>query len=87
VELPENGWLDEDKQAYIRLEQQLPTWWWPEPEKTGSVHYVESTGIEELMPIFLCGLTSENIWGANGHQEEQRCPECVAAAKSRGLPL
>ncbi|HLF04447.1 MAG TPA: helix-turn-helix domain-containing protein [Dehalococcoidia bacterium] len=87
VELPENGWLDDDKQAYIQLEQQMPTWWWPEPEKTGLVHYLESTGIEELMPVFLCGLTSENIWGANGHTEEQRCPDCAAAAKSRGLLL
>jgi excisionase family DNA binding protein len=87
VELPEDGWLDDDKQAYIHLDAQMPAWWWPEAEKTGFVHYVESTGIEELMPIFLCGLISENIWGANGHREEQRCPECAAAARSRGLPV
>ncbi len=85
VELPENGWLDEDKQAYIQLDRQLPHWWWPEVEKTGLVHYVESTGIEELMPVFLCGLTSESIYGANGHREEERCPRCVAEARKRGL--
>jgi hypothetical protein len=51
------------------------------------VHYVESIGIEEMIPTFLCGLVSENIWDANGHREDQRCPGCVEAARSRGLPL
>ena len=85
VELPEGEWLDEAKQAYIQLDRQLPHWWWPEVEKTGLVHYVESTGIEELMPAFLCGLNSESIYGANGHKEEERCPQCVAEAQKRGL--
>jgi excisionase family DNA binding protein len=87
VELPEAGWLDDDKKAYIQLDRQLPTWWWPEEEKTGFVHFVESTGIEELTPVFLCGLVSENIWGANGHTSDQRCPDCVAEARKRGLAL
>ncbi|MBM3943555.1 MAG: hypothetical protein FJ316_11695 [SAR202 cluster bacterium] len=87
VELPQDGWVDDAKLSYMTLDKQLPTWWWPEPEKMGFVHYLESTGIEELVPVFLCGLVSENIWGAEGHLPQQRCQECVLEAQARGLSL
>lgn len=85
VELPADGWLDAAKQSYMQLDRELPVWWWPEAEKTGQVHYVESIGIEEIIPQFLCGLVSENIYGAAGHTEAQRCLKCVAEARNRGL--
>jgi hypothetical protein len=43
--------------------------------------------VEEIRPHYLCGLVSENIWSAEGHGENDRCPNCVAVAKARGLPL
>ncbi len=87
VELPEDGWLDSEKEAYLRLAEGLSPWWWNNAERSGPVHYVEDIGIEEIIPQFLCGLVSENIWTATGHTEEQRCPACLQIAISRELPL
>ena len=87
VELPEAGWLDRDKKSYLALGDSLPKWWWPNGSNTGKVHYIEELGIEEIMPVFLCGLKSENIFNANGHPESDRCPKCLDAAKSLGLSL
>ncbi len=85
VELPKDGWLDSDKRAYIQLAESLPRWWWPTAQKSGKVHYVENLGIEEVMPEFLCGLHSENIWPASDHSADDRCPRCVATAKEKGF--
>ena len=87
VELPEEGWLDNKKAAYLEMAEQLSPWWWGNAERTGEVHYVEDIGIEEIIPFFLCGLTSQNIWAATGHDEEQRCPTCLQIAVEKGLPL
>ena len=87
VELPEDS-QQEDAMSYLREQSQRVTpWWWPNPRKTGKVHYVESLGVEEITPQFLCGLVSENIWPALDHSESDRCPKCVAAAKEQDLPL
>ena len=46
IELPEEGWLDDAKQAYMKLEEQVPRWWWPNRRRTGEVHYIDDVGIE-----------------------------------------
>ena len=86
VEVPEGGWLDRHKRAYLELAARLPKWWWPNEARSGRVHYVQELGIEEIEPVYLCGLKSENIWSAEGHSGQIRCSECVETAKSRGLP-
>lgn len=87
VELPEEGWLDEDKQAYLELDEQISRWWWANKQKTGQVHYIDDVGIEELQPHFLCGLESVDIGYAPTHAEEDRCPECVELATEQGLRM
>ena len=87
VEMPGDDWEDTDKQSYIKMSQELSPWWWPNAARTGFVHYVEDIGIEEIIPQFLCGETSNNIWTANNHSEELRCPECLRKVFDQGLPL
>ncbi len=87
VELPEEGWLDRHKKAYLDLGKHLPKWWWANESHSGKVHYIEEMGIEEIEPLYLCGLKSENIWSAAGHTEDDRCPKCVELAIAQSLPL
>ncbi|MFQ6029640.1 MAG: hypothetical protein ACE5Q6_19355 [Dehalococcoidia bacterium] len=87
VELPEEGWLDDDKAKYHSMAQQMTPWWWPYEGKSGYVHYVIDVGIEENLPEFLCGLVTDNIWAAWGYSEETCCPECLQAAREQDLPL
>ena len=87
VELPEDGWLDPHKRSYLELNQRLTQWWWANEGKKGKVHYIQDLGIEEIEPVYLCGLRSENIWSATGHSEADRCPDCVKTANERELPL
>lgn len=87
VELPEDGWLDTEKESFLQMAKQMSPWWWPTAARTGQVHYVEDVGIEEILPVFLCGMSSDNIWAANTHTEEQRCSECIRIALERNLPL
>jgi hypothetical protein len=87
VELPEEGWLDRHKRAYLDLGKNLPKWWWANEQNTGHVHYIEELGIEEIEPLFLCGLKGDNIWNAANHAKEDRCPRCVERAISQDLPL
>ena len=87
VELPEDGWLDDAKSQINGLAQQLTPWWWPNPRQAGEVHYVDSLGIEEVAPLFLCGLTAPDFWPAVGHSPEQRCPRCLLEVQRRGWPL
>jgi excisionase family DNA binding protein len=87
VQLPEEGWQDDAKDQIDSLAQQLTPWWWPNPRQMGEVHYVDSLGIEEVAPLFLCGLTSPDFWPAVGHSPEQRCPICLQEVRHRGLPL
>ena len=86
VELPEAGWLDDVKAHLQEMAQQMPHWWWPDESRSGAVHYVEDLGIEETVPVFLCGLVSENIWTATEFTESERCSQCGQLAQERGLP-
>ncbi len=87
VELPEDGWQDRHKKAYMDLAQNLPKWWWANEANTGQVHYIAELGIEEIEALYLCGFRSENIWSSTGHSETDRCPTCIEEAASQGLPL
>ena len=87
VTLPEAGWVDDAKTRIGGLAQQLTPWWWPNPRQQGEVHYVDSLGIEEVEPLFLCGLTSPDFWPAVGYSPERRCPVCLDAVREQGLPL
>ena len=62
-------------------------WWWAFGAKTGKVHYLLQVGIEEIMPDFLCGLRGENLYPADGHAPDQRCPNCLRAAIEQELPM
>jgi hypothetical protein len=87
VELPEAGWEDGFKQHIHGIAQQVTPWWFPSKTQQGSVHYIESLGIEEVEPLFLCGLTSADVWPAVGHDPDDRCPKCLAEVANQGLPL
>ena len=86
VELPPADWLDDDKSRYQEMARQMPVWWWPTEAKTGYVHYVVDVGIEETVPVFLCGLVSENLWTAEGFTAADCCPLCRQKAREQGLP-
>ncbi len=87
VELPEEGWEDGFKHHIHDIARQVTPWWFPSKTQQGSVHYIESLGIEEVEPLFLCGLISEDLWPAVGHDPNDRCPACLAEVSRQGLPL
>lgn len=87
VELPEAGWEDDLKQHIHGIARQVTPWWFPSKTQQGLVHYIESLGIEEVEPLFLCGLTSSDVWPAVGQDPKDRCPKCLAEAANQGLPL
>ena len=87
VELPENGWVEDFTASLYNLSSQMTPWWWPTEEKEGLVHYVQDLGIEEIEPIYLCGLKGNNVWDASGHALAERCTECTGIAVEQGLPL
>ena len=77
IELPGEGWVDQDKENYMELQKSFSHWWWPTAARSGHAHYVDNVGIEETVPVFLCGLISENIWVTKELYENEYCPECV----------
>lgn len=87
VEIPDERWEDDFKKHIHGIAQQLTPWWWPNESRTGEVHYVDGLGVEEVEALFLCGLMSDDIWPAVGHDASQRCVECLAEVEKRGLPL
>jgi hypothetical protein len=87
VELPEGEWQDDFKSHVHNIARQLTPWWWPTEERAGEVHYVDGLGVEEVEALFLCGLMSDDIWPAVGHDQSQRCPECLEEVARRDLPL
>ncbi|HCL26624.1 MAG TPA: hypothetical protein DHW65_09820 [Dehalococcoidia bacterium] len=87
VVMPEDGWEDKFKAYLDKLDASITRWWWANEQKTGFVHYLENTGIENVEPDYLCGQLSENLWSSAGHTRNQRCLECLMQATERGLPL
>jgi excisionase family DNA binding protein len=88
VELPEDGWVS--AAMAVELERPFSPWWWTERDMTGSVHYVEvlTTSVwEEVLPRFLCGISSDSFWLAEDLSQEAYCPHCLEEAKIRNLPL
>ena len=87
VELPGDGWEDDFKSYLNEMAAGQTPWWWAFGHKSGKVHYLLQVGIEEIMPDFLCGLRGENLYPAEGHTAEQRCPNCLNVAVAQNLPL
>ena len=88
VEMPEVGWVSAAMAA--ELNRTFIPWWWTNAERTGSVHYVEAlfaSSFEEMIPQFLCGFESANIWTATSLSREILCPDCVAEAEARGIEI
>ena len=46
VLMPEGDWQDKFKSYLDELDASITRWWWTNVSKTGSVHYLENTGIE-----------------------------------------
>ena len=67
----------------LRWVVELPADGWVEGF-TASLH---DLGIEEIEPLYLCGLKGDNVWDATGHTQGDRCTECTEIAKEKGLPL
>ncbi len=87
VIMPDDTWQDKFKIYLDELDASITRWWWTNRNKTGSVHYLESTGIENVEPDYLCGHQSENLWSSAGHTAAERCIECLMRATEQGLPL
>ena len=87
VVMPDDGWEDKFKSYLDELDSSITRWWWANERKTGFVHYLENTGIENVEPDYLCGQPGENLWSSTGHTEADRCIECLMKATEQGLPL
>lgn len=89
VDIPENAeeYSDGFKENIHALARTLTPWWYDNPRREGLVHYLESLGIEEVEPFFLCGMKGEDIWPATGHDGRDRCPECILEVHDQGLPM
>ena len=89
VDVPDDveDYTDDFKEGIHDLARTLTPWWFDNPRREGVVHYLESLGIEEVEPFFLCGAKGEDIWPATGHDQRQRCPECVLEVHDQGLPM
>ena len=87
VVMPDEAWQDRFKIYLDDLDKSITRWWWANERKTGSVHYLETTGIENVEHEYLCGHPGENLWSSVGHTEADRCLECVMKATEQGLPL
>ena len=88
VELPEEGWTS--TAMAIELGRPFSPWWWADEDKSGHLHYVEvlsTSAWEEILPKFLCGITSDNVWLSEELSQEELCPHCLSEAKARDLPL
>jgi hypothetical protein len=48
VLMPEGDWQDKFKSYLDELDASITRWWWTNVAKTGSVHYLENTGIENV---------------------------------------
>ena len=82
IELPEDDWTDQTKVTYMELQKSFSHWWWPTAARSGYAHYVDNVGIEETVPVFLCGLISDNIWVTKELYQDEYCPECIEKVES-----
>ena len=87
VEIPEGTWIDEYREHIYSVGESTTPWWRLTPDGKGMLHYVESLGIEEVSPLFICGIVSKDIWPAINHDPQYRCTACIKAAGDKGLPL
>lgn len=89
VDIPDDveEYTDDFKEGIHEMARSLTPWWFDNPQREGVVHYLESLGIEEVEPFFLCGAKGEDIWPATGHEMWQRCPECVLEVHDQGMPM
>ena len=87
VELPEDDWEDDFRENVHEIAQKLTPWWWSTPDRDGVVHYVDGLGIEEIEALFMCGLMTNNIYSAAGHDPTERCPDCLEEVRKQGLPM
>jgi len=87
VLMPEDGFEDKFKTYLNQLDDSISRWWWVNEQKTGSVHYLENIGIEEINPDYLCGRRGQSLWSAVGHTKADRCIQCLMMATEQGLPL
>ena len=87
VVMPDDDWQDKFKTYLDELDASITRWWWINQAKSGYVHYLEATGIENIEPDYLCGLRAENLWSSAGHTANQRCLECLMKATEQSLPL
>ena len=89
VDIPDDAeeYADDFKENIHALARTLTPWWYDNPARSGFVHYLESLGIEEVEPIFLCGVKGNDIWPATGHQSGDRCQECILEAMAQGMPM
>lgn len=89
VDIPENAedYSDDFKEDIHALARTLTPWWYDNPRKQGVIHYLESLGIEEVEPFFLCGAKGDDIWPATGHNASERCPACLLEVQAQALPM
>ena len=87
VELPDESFEDDFKGRIRGIAESLTPWWWSSPDRSANVHYVDGLGVEEIEALFMCGLMTDNIWAAVGHDPGLRCPDCLEEVERRGLPL
>lgn len=89
VDIPDDveEYSDDFKEGIHELARTLTPWWYDNPRREGVVHYLESLGIEEVEPFFLCGAKGNDIWPATGHDKRLRCPQCVMEVIAQCLPM
>lgn len=89
VDIPENAedYSDDFKEDIHALARTLTPWWYDNPRRQGVIHYLESLGIEEVEPFFLCGAKGDDIWPATGHNASERCPACLLEVQAQALPM
>ena len=88
VEMPDDGWTSTIMAA--EMGREFIPWWWANAQREGHVHYVQdlyASSFEEMVPRFLCGYESDNIWTVIDLSRDIICPDCLEMAEERGLEV
>ena len=88
VELPEEGWTSSVIAA--QMQRDFVPWWWADAKHAGHVHYVQdlyASSFEEMVPRFLCGFESDNIWMVTNLSRDIICPDCLQTAEEQGIEV